>query len=245
MKTYFVFGDPHNEFSILKTALLKAGFDDNNETHILIGLGDYFDRGEETIDMYNYLFLMHQKNRAILIKGNHDEFIEELWLGKDQSFNMYNNGFLITANQFAGTNYSARAARMLQDEMSTKIKTNYPQLFDFIRNMRLQFQLGFYNFSHGGYSLNYNTNIWFVDNWCNTPIFIDQYPNTEKLIYVFGHWHAHELCQDFGIVAEIGDYFQYKAFIGLDSVVNYTKKMNILVLECEDNNTIISETIFG
>ena len=50
---YFVFTDIHGFYSILKKELIKQGFDENNENHMLISLGDNFDRGNENYEMYD------------------------------------------------------------------------------------------------------------------------------------------------------------------------------------------------
>lgn len=45
MKTYFVCSDIHGYFNEWMSSLKDAGFDISNNDHILIVLGDIFDRG--------------------------------------------------------------------------------------------------------------------------------------------------------------------------------------------------------
>lgn len=74
---YFVVSDIHSFAWELKAALRAAGFQKRNKNHTLIVLGDVFDRGNETIEVYNYLMSIPKKRR-ILIRGNHEDLYEEL-----------------------------------------------------------------------------------------------------------------------------------------------------------------------
>jgi len=76
MKKYFIFGDVHGYYDILKKALDEKGFDVNNPDHIIISLGDLLDRGrqpKECLDFVNNL----PNERKILVKGNHEDLMEE------------------------------------------------------------------------------------------------------------------------------------------------------------------------
>ena len=76
-KKYFVVSDTHSFATILKESLEKAGFDINNSNHILIILGDVFDRGDETLEMYDFIKSI-SKDRLILVRGNHEYLYLEL-----------------------------------------------------------------------------------------------------------------------------------------------------------------------
>ena len=77
MKTYFCFSDVHSFFDELEEALDKKGFDIDNPDHILVMLGDMFDRGTQPLEMYNFL-RSFPKERRILIRGNHETLLKEL-----------------------------------------------------------------------------------------------------------------------------------------------------------------------
>ena len=62
----------------MMNSLTDAGFDVNNENHILVILGDIFDRGTEPIQMYNFL-KEFPRDRRILIRGNHEYLLKELY----------------------------------------------------------------------------------------------------------------------------------------------------------------------
>ena len=76
-KKYFFVSDIHSHYTPLVEALHGNGFDENNQEHILCVLGDVFDRGHETLEVYNYL-KSFPKERLILIKGNHEILYQQL-----------------------------------------------------------------------------------------------------------------------------------------------------------------------
>jgi len=67
MKKYFVASDIHSFTPCIKE-LNKTGFDLNNEEHILIICGDLFDRGSESLKLYEFIKSL-PKERRILIRG--------------------------------------------------------------------------------------------------------------------------------------------------------------------------------
>ena len=69
---YFVFGDVHGFYKELISKLKRKGFDENNPEHMLLSLGDNFDRGKENYKMFEFLKRMNNKKKIILIKGNHE-----------------------------------------------------------------------------------------------------------------------------------------------------------------------------
>lgn len=77
MKKYFVISDIHSFCSEMKEALKKSGFRKTNKDHILIVCGDVFDRGPDSIGVYEYLMSI-PKSRRILIRGNHESLYLDL-----------------------------------------------------------------------------------------------------------------------------------------------------------------------
>ena len=74
---YFCVSDLHSDYTDLKLALKKAGFDKKNKNHTLIVVGDVFDRMDETLELYNFLSSIPKK-RCILIRGNHEYLFRDL-----------------------------------------------------------------------------------------------------------------------------------------------------------------------
>lgn len=79
MKKYFVFSDVHSFYDELMTALEEKGFDINNLDHIVISCGDLFDRGDQSKECLEFIISMLKQDRAICIKGNHEDLAEDLF----------------------------------------------------------------------------------------------------------------------------------------------------------------------
>ena len=56
MKKYFAVSDVHSFATELYKALSNKGFERDNPEHILIVCGDAFDRGQETLELFDFLF---------------------------------------------------------------------------------------------------------------------------------------------------------------------------------------------
>ena len=100
-KTYFICSDIHGFFDEWIESLKEAGFDKNNEHHILIVLGDIFDRGEQPLEIYRYLKGL-TRNRRILVRGNHEQLLKELAERGYALQHDYGNGTFDTLYQLLG-----------------------------------------------------------------------------------------------------------------------------------------------
>ena len=103
MKTYFVSSDIHGFFKQWLSSLLEAGFDKNNDEHVLIVLGDLFDRGYEVVEVYRFVKSLPEE-RVILIKGNHEYLYEELLNKRFPDNYDFSNGTARTFFLIAGYN---------------------------------------------------------------------------------------------------------------------------------------------
>ena len=77
MKKYFVVSDIHGFYQELIDALKSAQYDKNNNEHILIVLGDIFDRGDNPWEVYQFLKSIPE-DKLILIRGNHEQLLLDL-----------------------------------------------------------------------------------------------------------------------------------------------------------------------
>lgn len=100
MKTYFVISDIHSYATAMIKSLTTAGFQRTNKDHILIVCGDLFDRGDETLEVYNYIKSL-PKNRRILIKGNHEHLFLDLLLKPFPEAHDFSNGTVLSFCQIA------------------------------------------------------------------------------------------------------------------------------------------------
>ena len=80
--TYFITSDVHSFYKPLISALNEAGFDINNKEHILVVNGDLFDRGEDTLQVLEFIKSIPREQR-ILIRGNHEYLLRDLLSRKD------------------------------------------------------------------------------------------------------------------------------------------------------------------
>lgn len=225
---WFVFSDPHGNLTALKQGLHKAGYNEHNQEHRLLGLGDYFDRGNENLEMLNFLYEKLRTGKIRLLLGNHDAFLLDYLKGKsDGLFNMIQNGMLNTVNEFSGLNVSKENLHLMYHAFRDIIRSKYPQLCTMLKQMQDSYVIKNYVFTHAGM-----TNIageWGIDNWANTPHFVKNYDPKDK-IYVFGHWSAIKLKKLFNDTTD-SPIFTYKNFIGLDGTTTLTNEVPVMVIE--------------
>jgi len=100
---YFFISDIHSFYTEMITALKKAKFDKDNPEHCLVVLGDVFDRGNETKQVYEFLTSLNQ-DRLILIRGNHEQLYLELLKKRLPDNYDYSNGTVKTFCHVAGFN---------------------------------------------------------------------------------------------------------------------------------------------
>ena len=101
--TYFLVSDIHSFYTPFIEALEQVGYDKNNSEHTLVLLGDLFDRGNETLALYEFLKSIPKSNLC-LIKGNHESLFFSL-LKKDFPDTWdFSNGTVKTFCHIAGVN---------------------------------------------------------------------------------------------------------------------------------------------
>lgn len=258
---YFVFSDVHGEYNALMDALDEAGYDSSNPKHKLVGCGDMFDRGPDSVKIFRFL----KQHNAICVKGNHDvmfqEYLEKGMDGEFVLFNILHNGLGATIKSFTGLNDDVFNVNSI-DQARRTINTD---VLKWIKAMPLYFETSTFLFVHAG------VNPW-IRNWKETD---EHYmlwdiqdshlavPNINK-ICVIGHHHAARVRQN-GIASGAGDYDinnatyttnyspqgQYpinhsmRAYgnkdenrpyingnkIAIDGMTNLTGKVNVLVIE--------------
>lgn len=102
---YFCCSDIHSYYNIFKNSLNEAGFDINNPAHILLICGDLFDRGEDSVSLFNFIKSL-PKERLVYIRGNHEDLLEKC-LDEMERFiipseHHFHNGTVDTVLQFCG-----------------------------------------------------------------------------------------------------------------------------------------------
>ena len=106
MKKYFITSDIHSFYSELMAALNKQGFDKDNPEHILCVCGDLFDRGEETVKLFEFVKELSAQSRLIYVRGNHEDMlfdcVNELRKNYTPGHHHFHNGTIKTICQFCG-----------------------------------------------------------------------------------------------------------------------------------------------
>lgn len=106
MKRYFCVSDVHSFFKELMSALDNAGFEKDNPDHILCVLGDLFDRGDGTLQLFEFIKEMQAQNRLIYVRGNHEDLlkdcVDEIRKGYIPGRHHSSNGTTKTICQFCG-----------------------------------------------------------------------------------------------------------------------------------------------
>lgn len=104
MKKYFVVSDVHSFFTLLMNTLLFNGFDINNPNHILVICGDLFDRGNETVELFEFVQKLIRQKRCVYVRGNHEDLLldclKEIERGVYVSSHHKHNGTLKTIAAF-------------------------------------------------------------------------------------------------------------------------------------------------
>ena len=77
MIKYFACSDIHSFYYEWLEALHRKGFDLNDKDHKLIICGDLFDRGDQTLECFEFAKQLAEQDRLVYVKGNHEELLED------------------------------------------------------------------------------------------------------------------------------------------------------------------------
>jgi serine/threonine protein phosphatase 1 len=147
---YFIFSDVHGCYSRLCEELNNKGFDVNNPNHMLISLGDNFDRGKENYQMFLFLKEMKEKNKIILIRGNHEDIMLRMFSTGKVTNTDYINGTYNTIEELAMVYFGKEGYGMFMnnfDKLYYKLKEE--KLFDLLYDMIDYYETKNYIFTHG------------------------------------------------------------------------------------------------
>ena len=118
MKTYFVCSDIHGFYDEWMSSLDKAGFVKNNDDHVLIILGDIFDRGSKPWEIYKYIISLPNE-RVILVKGNHEHLLLDLVKRKIPLDIDYHNGTYQTLVDLLGFDPEKEKFKWIQNHRAS------------------------------------------------------------------------------------------------------------------------------
>lgn len=252
MKKYFITSDIHSFYSILRENLEQKGFDINNQEHILVICGDLFDRGDETVELFN--FVKSFGDRFVYIRGNHEDLLEEcvseLAKGYTPSRHHFSNGTIKTICQFCNSNEWIIYDRSNRDFI---LKTMTPVL-EYINSKAVDY-------------FDINNDLVCVHGWWPAYATVDDYHNAPKYFWkdarwengmdcwknpkyripdktvICGHWHCswgwsvlRQQRKEFPPMNRANWQESFEPFIddgimAIDACTAYTKLMNIIVVE--------------
>ncbi len=234
-KKLFVVSDIHGHYTLLKDALSKAGFDNDNPEHLLICCGDYFDRGRENLEALKFF---ERLERKVLLRGNHEDLLLKLLqTGKVLPHN-YINGTMTTLEDFFGK-YSINPVDDTID-FSGKTRT-VDRICEFIDETINYFETENYVFVHGWLPPNADTldnrkrtteNAWEQARWTKwTDKYNGKRPLADKIL-VCGHVPTFYAVK-FDTDRDENNFqiFHGNGIIAVDAGTFDTKHVNVLVLE--------------
>lgn len=246
-KKLFVCSDIHSAYTPWMEALNEAGFDENNDGHIIVVCGDLLDRMDETKEVYDFTLDMMNKGKLIYILGNHDILMQK----------MLNRGCPLLHDSFNGTE---KSYYQLLNSSANDIGGNHPS--DIVREMLRPiydrmvnyFETKHYVFCHGflpvveqpdgTYKINRHwrrasQKNWEDATWLNGMEMVHNGLCLKDKTIIVGHWHTswaratYEGKPEFGEGADFSPYYYENKLIAIDSCVAHTNKINVLVLEDE------------
>lgn len=132
---YFVVSDVHGFFDEFMDALLKAGYDREDKNHCLVVLGDLLDRGRKPLACLEFVNCIPPE-RKILIRGNHEDLMDEmLTRGEYLSHDIHNGTLQTVADLFKSVEVPRTFYQMKRYEPWIKYKeslVDYAEVGDYI-----------------------------------------------------------------------------------------------------------------
>jgi len=150
MDKVFAIGDIHGNYQSLKKILTKW----NPEEEQLVFLGDYIDRGPDSLKVLREVMYYTQNHGAIALSGNHEQILLYWLLNTGKSSEFYFNekvGGIATIHSF----YPEMRENIILDqvnviELADKVKVEFSSEIDFIKNLKPYYHWDSYVFVHAG-----------------------------------------------------------------------------------------------
>jgi serine/threonine protein phosphatase 1 len=149
----YAIGDVHGRADLLDRVLSRidahvAAHPVVRPIHLLVG--DYIDRGPASREVVDLLINCEQGREMVLLRGNHDAFVEDFMQNPDVLNDWRRIGGLETLMSY-GLNPPMNADAAAQKELATKLKSVVPQShLKFFGGLASSFHCGGYFFAHAG-----------------------------------------------------------------------------------------------
>lgn len=245
---YYVVSDTHGFYSIMRSALKKAGYFRDTVPHKLVMLGDIMDRGDEAKEMQDFVLDQMQRDQVILVRGNHEDLLVDLaTTDRGLPYTHHKlNGTYGTALQL--TDYDMHSASTVPYAFAKAIRET-PFYREIIPTTRDYYETPHYVFVHGwipcvvmgngdtpddfSYLPDWRSagpEQWARARWYNGMDAAQNAAVGGKTI-VCGHWHTaygHEKYE--GKKHDFSPYYG-PGVIAIDACTAYTHRMNCIVLD--------------
>lgn len=257
---YFVISDIHGFYDETILALKSKGYNENNPYHKLLVLGDIFDRGSQSKEIYLWLKRLSDEKKCIILKGNHDNFLVKFLTDYrllDNQFNYYNNGLDSTINSLLNNKFTLdqyyKRKSELGESVDSRIKafkawnsvvmniinSGYSELISWIKSFPYYYETKRFIFTHSSIDTlaeDYKNPVnksWDDLLWDDGSFYSKEINNTNKTVVV-GHFSVADVRLMNGLDFE-RDYSilkrKDKKLIMIDGSVMLSGRVNVLVLE--------------
>lgn len=181
---YFALSDIHGRAVSIED-FVKQGFEVDNPNHMIILLGDYFDRGTQNYEVLRFLEETQKLlgDRFVMLRGNHDEFLmrflddirdyrtgDDLYLNNDNTLLWTSNGGTRTIKELFGS---------LTTSMTLQKRKRRDRLVKLVSQFKSYYETDKYIFTHAGIDENRMVDTWDRD-------FFYRGMNTDKTV-IIGH----------------------------------------------------------
>lgn len=249
MSKFYVISDVHGFYDEMIKALDESGFDANDENSWLVSLGDELDRGPEPEKVINYLMSLP---RAIFVRGNHTDLMEELLARRYPNNYDYSNGTFQSVLDLAPNAKTFEAACIIAEQkvrpffdkeinylelrdhvlvhsfVPLKCNDNYPPYYT--KNRKFEFDPN-WRYAHAP--------AWETARWGNPFELATKGLNQTNKSIICGHWHCsagwamEKRLSEFGDDACFEPYYYEDKLIMIDAATAFSHKVNCLVIEDE------------
>jgi len=224
-KKIFAVSDIHGHYDQLVEALNEAGYDENDKNNLLLVLGDHFDRGSQSLQVYDYLKRLTDEGKAITIMGNHDLMLIDYLEGTVlDPFNYFRNGESETFAEFLHETRPFESWCLIEqnieqptvgdfvrwlDIAKKQINEEFPELLPWLKSQPYYYETENYIFTHGAidtkvedwhnpHCFRYGYNDWDALTWDDGTFFGSNIKNTDKSV-VIGHFGTDHLRNKYGL----------------------------------------------
>lgn len=216
MQDVFVVSDVHGHYDEL-VELMRY-----HKNELVIFIGDLIDKGYQSKEVLQYVMELVRKNKAIAIKGNHEElfldFLEQPLLAKSY---MLGIGYKTIQSLLGVSPNEGTDAEYIAEN----IKEKYPEIIYFLQTLPAYIEMDNYLFVHAGINpalLHWSHTKESDMRWIREEFY--RVPNNTGKVIIFGHTPTYLLRNnEDASIWESGD-----GYIGIDGGIGNEKQLNAL-----------------